>query len=175
MGTTLDHDVELPTVQTVLAGGAADHAGILEGDLITAIDGTAVATIEELHKAIGTYAPGTKISVAVRRGNEELKLRVILDKPAVDENIPSPMARGRDSQLESLSSKGGKLSQRRRNFPLCIFNDTLLNSDECGGPLLDTDGKTVGIDIARTLRTRSLAIPAAEVQKAVTRIRSNAT
>lgn len=174
LGVTLDPDVDLPTVQTVLSGGAADRAGILEGDLIAAIDGTAVATIEELHKAIGAYAPGTKISINVRRGNEELKLPVILDKPAVDETKPSSMARARDAQIEGLSSKGGKLNPRRRDFPLCIFNDTLLNSDECGGPLLDTEGKAMGIDIARTLRTRSLAIPSAEVQSAVTRIRATA-
>jgi hypothetical protein len=65
---------------------------------------------------------------------------------------------------------GGKLSQRRRGFPLCIYHDAILKVEDCGAPLLDTEGKAVGIDIARALRTRSLAIPASEVKAAVARI-----
>ena len=38
-------------------------------------------------------------------------------------------------------------------------HDTVLDPDECGGPLLDTKGNVVGINIARAGRVVSYALP----------------
>lgn len=170
-GIMLDPDADGALVQVITTDGAADRAGIREGDVILRFNGNDMANGEALSKAVAACKPGQKLAVVVKRGEQELPLHIIMDQPFADATQPSSRATSRDSQIEQLSNEGGKLNQRRRGFPLCIFHDAMLDATTCGSPLLDTEGKAVGIDIARTLRTRSLALPASEVLSAVKRIR----
>jgi serine protease Do len=62
-------------------------------------------------------------------------------------------------------SMGSILSNRRGGFPVILQHDTVLRHTDCGGPLVDLDGKVVGINISRTGRVESYAIPAEVVQK----------
>jgi len=52
---------------TVTAGGAAAAAGLKAGDVITAIDGTAVANADTLASLIASHQPGDRLRVAFRR------------------------------------------------------------------------------------------------------------
>lgn len=52
------------TVGGVIAGTAASNAGLAAGDVITAVDGTAVTTSEALSALIATYEPGDSIVVS---------------------------------------------------------------------------------------------------------------
>ena len=54
---------------------------------------------------------------------------------------------------------GSKLSRRRKDFPLALQHDSMLQSNTCGGPLLDVSGEAVGINIARAGRVASYALP----------------
>ena len=51
------------------------------------------------------------------------------------------------------------LSDRRTGFPAVLQHDTVLEPNQCGGPLIDLSGKAIGINIARAGRTESYAIP----------------
>ncbi|MFM8932914.1 MAG: hypothetical protein ACKOS8_13695, partial [Gemmataceae bacterium] len=75
---------------------------------------------------------------------------------------PSQNARG-DIQ----NSMGGKLSQRRTAFPKILQHDTTLAPEVCGGPLVDLDGKAVGVNIARAGRVESYALPSELVKKLI--------
>ena len=44
-----------------------------------------------------------------------------------------------------------------------IQHDTVLYPDECGGPVVDTQGRFVGLNIARAGRVVSYALPASSV------------
>ena len=57
------------------------------------------------------------------------------------------------------NSLGGKLSVRRFGFPLAFQHDTVLRPSDCGGPVVDLDGRVVGFNIARAGRTESYALP----------------
>jgi serine protease Do len=46
-------------------------------------------------------------------------------------------------------------------------HDTVVRPRDCGGPLVDTDGNVVGINIARALRVSTFAIPADTVRQVV--------
>lgn len=59
-------------------GGAAETAGIKEGDVITAIAGAPVTNIPELQELVGRYRPGDKVEVNVIRNNKEILVPVIL-------------------------------------------------------------------------------------------------
>src|SRR4029077_19551483 len=54
---------------------------------------------------------------------------------------------------------GSKLSDRRGGFPSILQHDTVVQPQDCGGPVIDLDGKAVGINIARAGRTETYAIP----------------
>lgn len=57
-------------VAHVIADGAADKAGIKEGDVITQIDSTPIKTGTDLQEQIGRHRPGDTVTITVlRKGN----------------------------------------------------------------------------------------------------------
>ena len=57
-------------VSEVAEGGAAEKAGILSGDIITAVNGVTVTNIESLQQKVTSYRKGTEITLTVRRLSE---------------------------------------------------------------------------------------------------------
>jgi putative serine protease PepD len=55
-------------VHSVTAGSPAALAGIKEGDVITAVDGTPTEGVDAVIAAIRTHQPGEKVTVAIVRG-----------------------------------------------------------------------------------------------------------
>jgi serine protease Do len=53
-----------------------------------------------------------------------------------------------------------------------LQHDTVIRPADCGGPLVDLDGKAVGINIARAGRTESYAIPAEDVIALIAELKS---
>ena len=53
---------------------------------------------------------------------------------------------------------GSQLSEKR-NFPTILQHDTVIKPTDCGGPLVDLDGRVVGINVARAGRVESYALP----------------
>lgn len=71
-------------VSSVVEGGAAEQAGIREGDVIIAINGKTVTNYEELNAAKDQYRAGDTITVTVTRSHQDLDLTLTLQ-----ERIPS--------------------------------------------------------------------------------------
>lgn len=65
-------------VSGVVDGGGALAAGIQEGDIITAINGKKVKTMNELQEIIVQYRPGDKVTVTLLRNKKEKKMEVEL-------------------------------------------------------------------------------------------------
>ena len=59
-------------------GSPAAKAGIMSGDVITAVNGTAVKDARDLAKVIGAMSPGTTAKLTVWRNGEEKSLSVTL-------------------------------------------------------------------------------------------------
>jgi serine protease Do len=99
------------------ADGPALKAGIVAGDVITAVDGKDVASPRELAKLIGGIAPGKTVDVVVWRAGkaETIKLELgtlpgaekqaSLDQAAPDETSPGSLA---DLGLTVTTSEDGK-------------------------------------------------------------------
>ncbi|ROR28610.1 serine protease Do [Mobilisporobacter senegalensis] len=70
-------------VETV-EGGAAGKAGILSGDIITAVNGMEATSMASVKEKVNGYPAGTKVSVTIRRRNgeeyEEKIIDVVLQK-----------------------------------------------------------------------------------------------
>jgi putative serine protease PepD len=65
-------------VGTVTAGGPAADAGLKAGDIITKLDGTTIASTNDLVAAVAAHHPGDKVDLTVRRGSSTLSLTVTL-------------------------------------------------------------------------------------------------
>ncbi len=69
-----------PAEESGLIGSGSDNLGqpVLGGDIITAVDGVEVLSVEDLVAHFNDMEPGDKISLSVLRGNEDLIVEVIL-------------------------------------------------------------------------------------------------
>ncbi len=160
MGVMPEDDEAVARIASVSRGSAAEKAGLLAKDVITKINGKEVKGRKQLVDTIHGYQPGETVELIVQRGTEELNVRVtLMSLSQIAHND-----RGQPDRAEFQNSLGGALSDRRAGFPLAIQHDTVLRPSECGGPLVDLDGKVIGINIARAGRVESYAIPAATVK-----------
>lgn len=135
-------------VAEVSPGSPAEKAGLKVNDIITALEGKAISDVDALIAQVQRRKPGETVTLRVHRKGEEM------DHKAVLARRPANLTRGFDQ-----NAMGSELSRRRDGFPVFLQHDTVLKPSECGGPLVDLDGKAIGVNIARTGRTDSYAIP----------------
>src|SRR3954469_7635708 len=70
-------------VGDVAAGSPAADAGLQQGDVVTAVDGTAVTGADALVGAVQAHSPGDALTLTVTRGGNSRSVRVTLtDRPA---------------------------------------------------------------------------------------------
>ncbi len=74
---------KLPTtegayVRGLLDGGAAQDAGIQEGDIITGVEGRAITNVTQLQEQIGKYRPGDEVKLSLLRQNKTEDVNVTL-------------------------------------------------------------------------------------------------
>jgi serine protease Do len=137
------------SIQEVMPNSAAEQAGLRAGDIITRVNQTQVDSPGTLVAEIGQHSPGEMLSLHVLRGGDTLTIDVTLTHPF-----------GRFlSRIAMQNQMGGRLSPRRTGFPVILQHDSVLQPEECGGPLVDLSGAAVGVNIARAGRTESYAIP----------------
>jgi 2-alkenal reductase len=59
---------------------------MIGGDIVTALDGNAASSLDELRDLIQTYEPGTEVTLSVLRDGETVEVPVVLaERPS---NIP---------------------------------------------------------------------------------------
>ena len=66
-------------VSAVIKGSAGDKAGIKDGDIITAVNGTKIGTAGSLGSLIGEYAVGDTVKLEVYRDKKYIELQVKLE------------------------------------------------------------------------------------------------
>ena len=74
-------------IADVLAGGPADAAGLVPGDLIVAVDGEELSDDVDFAELIGAYAPGDEVTLTVTNAesNEKMEIPVVLGVHPDDE------------------------------------------------------------------------------------------
>ncbi|MEZ5173404.1 MAG: PDZ domain-containing protein [Bacteroidia bacterium] len=60
------------------AGGAAEGAGIKEGDVILSVQGVTVNNLPELQEQIGRYRPGDEVNIEIERNGDLKKVPLVL-------------------------------------------------------------------------------------------------
>jgi S1-C subfamily serine protease len=69
LGVVLQNGVGSAKVSQVVPGKAADTAGLVAGDVITSLDGTAISSSADVRKAVLTLAPGQSVPIEWTDGN----------------------------------------------------------------------------------------------------------
>jgi serine protease Do len=97
MTPALGRALGVPSGQGALLSGfthdsAAQRAGLERDDVVVALDGTAVATKNELIHSVGLRAPATRVKVTLVRGGAPLEIQVTLGM-RTDLEGTGPMAR----------------------------------------------------------------------------------
>ena len=143
-------DENQAVIALVTKGSAADKAGLKAGDVVLSVAGKKMTNAETLIATIQRFKAGANVVMKVRRGDEEKEVEATLEKRPSE-----PFNRG-----DRMNALGSELSVKRTGFPTILQHDTVIKPKDCGGPLVDLDGKALGINIARAGRTESYAIPA---------------
>jgi len=138
----------------VIGDSSASRAHIQKGDIVDRVGSLEVNTPDEVSSAVRTYQPGDKVTLAIRRDGKPTTITATLGSR---QNL------GNQSQSDIMDSLGGPLSKRRAGFPSVLQHDTVLRPRDCGGPVVDLDGRAVGINIARVSRVATYAIPTKEI------------
>jgi serine protease Do len=142
-------------VTQVMPESGAASAGVLIDDIVTHCNGVRTDNRDKLIRTVRRFGPGEEVKLTLRRGDKEVKLSALLSRS---------IQGWQPDRREIQNTMGGKLSERRQGFPSALQHDTVLDPADCGGPVVDLDGRAVGINVARAGRTETFAIPAAIVR-----------
>ena len=148
-------------IADVVEDTGAERSGLKVGDVLTMFDGKAVTTREGLVELVRDHIAGDSVEVEFTREGKIFKtdLELMARKEAFKQS---------KSRNDSMS---GDVSDRRDSFPRVMQTDIRFgNSRHIGGPLLNLDGKCVGMNIARANRVESFAIPVKEVREVLAKL-----
>ena len=145
-------------VQEVKPDSGAAAAGLRAGDVILRVNERPISGMLELRNALTGLTPGARVAMAVNRGGEQIRLEGVLG------NRPNyPQFSG--DRLRQMEQMGGPTSRVRDSFSKVIQTDMRPNPNQIGGPVVDLQGRVMGITMARADRTRSFVMPSAAVLK----------
>lgn len=156
LGIGMENEKDGVKIREVQPNTAAAKAGLKKGDVIFKINGKDIQSAAQLAQVISGSVPGDEVNIRYRRGDEERQTKAVLGSRTLDIRGREPARAGRF---------GGVLSEKRSNFPNALQHDLTLRPEECGGPLVNLDGKVVGVNIARAGRVKSYAIPASNLKE----------
>jgi serine protease Do len=135
---------------------AATRAGIAPGDVLLKLNGLPVRDAEDVDRYVERSSPGDLVPMVIERAGRQIDVSLQVDE---DPYIRCP---GATAWYRNL---------RADDFPAVFEHDIPLLLDECGGPVIDLDGKAVGITIARVGQHGCMAIPADVIPGLVSRLK----
>ena len=65
-------------VESVEREGPASRAGLRKGDMIYALGEHGIATVDDIHRALNRYAPGTSLELKILRGGKTVSRKIVL-------------------------------------------------------------------------------------------------
>ena len=164
LGVVLNGKSKLLEVDAVNEKSGAKEAGLQKGDVILAIEGKKLKKIEDIAEILKDRKAGSTVKMTYRRKGEETTVDVRL------------AARGEmfTDQMNRNDQMSGEYSPRRSGFPRVMQHDILGSRSVVGGPLLDLDGRCIGMNIARANRAESFAIPVEDLKELAGRLMKQA-
>ena len=158
IGSDLEHKGPGVRVSEVQPNTGAAAAGLKEGDIVLMVKERPISGLMELKSALTGTKPGETVPLRVRTRGDEKTISVTLSKRPELPKIYNP-------RLEQMERMGGKISRIRDSFTQVLQSDMRPSPDQIGGPVVDLEGRVIGITVARADRTRSFIMPSAAIVK----------
>src|SRR5688572_24706469 len=115
--------------------------------------------------------PGDPVKVRYAREGKEGELEFALTSRDELNKIRDELAKakgftqfGDPRQLDLTAQMGSSLSGNASGYPNAVQSDLTIDSQDCGGPVVDVDGNVVALNIARAERVSTYMIPGKVVQ-----------
>ncbi len=142
----------------VVDGTAASRAGLRPGQLILRVDDEEIGSPQELREALRRRSVGASIRVT----------RV--DGDAADDVSIQLGSRADGQQRVRRGNTATPISRRSTGFGELLAHDAVTAPEDMGGPVVDLQGRIVGVNIARFDRTATHALPIERVRAVVERL-----
>lgn len=155
LGCTVDELEGGVTVTRISADSWAFRCGLKPGDKLQSVAGAEVRTLDDLGDILQDFNPGDRLPVTWMRGSQKKVSASDLDQSS-DQLL---------DRQEHLDGRAGLLSLRRTGFQRVFQHDVPSGLNGMGGPVVDSNGRLTGINIAVRSRESVLAIPVDEVLK----------
>jgi len=168
LGVWWDMGATRPTVLRPSHGYGAEKAGVQTGDVILAVDGKSVTNRDQVVEILQDFRDGQTVRMRFQRAEKEFEADIKLMTPKAGQDEFDLYA---DEQEDQLS---GDVSLRSQGFDQAIEHDTVLEPWQCGGPLVNLDGKVIGLNIARASRVATYALPAALAREILNKLKAKA-
>lgn len=151
LGAVLDVDETSRAVRVkeVAPNSTASVAGLSKTCLIDSINGQPVKSLDNVGELLSEHQPGDWLQFQFR----------IAEKSSTNFARLQHDPAERFERTEFLDGRSGIVSERRSGFADVLQHDIELAPSHCGGPLIDSEGRVIGVNIARRARESSLAIP----------------
>jgi serine protease Do len=158
VGVHLSDDRNGVRITGVLPGGAAERGGLRKNDLVKSINGITMRDPDQMINKVKQYSPGEKLVIRFERDDSIRSLELVLTARFVNEDAMLELYRDIELMGQFASTHSG-------GFPDALQIDADIYPRQTGGPLLDLEGNAIGINIARSARVVSYAIPADAAQR----------
>jgi S1-C subfamily serine protease len=160
LGVIGSMDFEGPGVRIdrIAPDSGAAAAGLKAGQVILRVGDRPISGLLELKNSLSGRTPGSRVSVRVKTGKDESDVEVLLGNRPDLPTYPG-------DRLRTMERMGGPISRVRDSFTSAIQSDMRPRPEQIGGPVVDLEGRVIGITLARADRTRSFIMPAAAVEK----------
>jgi serine protease Do len=165
IGVQFEFSGAAPKIAELLPGLGAEKAGLKPGDLIVGLNQVTVTNREQIVETLRDYREGQTVKLRVRRAEQEFDAEVRLM------TLRSGQLGAEVNSQQRLSRLTGEVSQRAEGFEQAIEHDSVLHPWLCGGPLVNLDGKAIGLNIARAGRVTTYALPAKLVKRILDNLR----
>ena len=143
-------------VGLVTSDSAAERCGMKSGDIIKSLNGKVIDSPIDFSYQIQKHRAGEEVEIGCKRGDEELTFTAKLGARSV--------GGGGSARARRMNEMSGPLSERDSGFPEALQHDIPLLPSDCGGPLMDLDGRCIGINVSRAGRVKTYAIPASDIR-----------
>jgi serine protease Do len=145
-------------VLEVSSGSGAKKAGLKVKDVIVSVDGAKTPGRKALQEALDNRRPNEEVTLTYLREDDEKNM---VEKTA---KVKLGDRGGEKDRGELQNSFGSALSGRRTGFPAVLQTDMVVKPENCGGPVVDLDGKVLGIAIARAGRVETWVLPSENIR-----------
>ena len=166
IGIVFDDKSSAPKVNELMAGFGAEKAGLKQGDVILSVNSAPVTNRQQVVEIIREMREGQTVKLRVQGAEEEFDAQVQLMVLRGDQ-LERVYPQQRFNRLR------GEVSQRAEGFEEAIEHDTVLQPWLCGGPLVNLEGKAIGLNIARAGRVSTYALPAKLVKRILDNLKAS--